>query len=516
MFEKKYARAHLPCPCGSSSDAYAEYADGGGFCFSCSKYYKGESSNLNELKKDYPAGESKYVGYRGISESTMRFYDIKTKFINNVPVEQAYPYPCSPKGMKIRSLLEKGFYSLGNMTKPGLFGKDKFDPGSRDSITITEGELDAASVYEMLMGRTAAVSVTNAGMAARDLYEDREYVNSFDKIYLCFDNDEAGQKALRSVVGLFDFNKVYIVKLHRYKDANEYLQNQEANNFEKAWKNARRYSPDNIISTFAEIRAALEGHNESQLGTYPFKTLNEKTYGLHEGEVIVVKARRGVGKTELLRAIEYHLLKTTSHNIGLIHLEEDNGTTIKALAGYQLGLPAVLPDSGISLEDVFSGYTNLVDGDESRVHLYNSFELEDENAFIDNIRFMVAGAGCRFIVFDHITWLATGGDDQDERKKLDRISQRLKLLAKELRFCLIMVSHINQQGGTRGSMNIENVANTIIFLDRQEKHQDEEERKKTFVTLEKVRLGGSTGPSGTLIMNNNFRLEEVDNFKMAA
>ena len=88
--------------------------------------------------------------------------------------------------------------------------------------------------------------------------------------------------------------------------------------------------------------------------------------------------------------------------------------------------------------------------------------------------------------------MATGLQDEDERKKLDRISQKLKLLAKELRFALVMISHVNDDGKTRGSRNITKVANSVIHLDR----AVSEGSTGTQITVEKARLGGRTGPGG--------------------
>src|SRR5690606_30114060 len=103
----------------------------------------------------------------------------------------------------------------------------------------------------------------------------------------------------------------------------------------------------------------------------------------------VVKAQEGVGKTEFFRALEHHALKTTKHPIGIIHLEEDNATTIKAIAGYELGVPAVLPDCGLSREDILEGYKKAVSDDEGRVHIHSSFSVEDEEAFYGSVRFLV-------------------------------------------------------------------------------------------------------------------------------
>jgi twinkle protein len=444
----------------------------------------------------------KFYPHRGLSEGTLRFYDIQTKFRDGEPIETGFPY--RPGAFKVRGFNEKTFTSIGDMKTPGLFGKNRFDPGSKESITICEGEYDAPSIFQVTGGNTAGVSVRSSSQAFKDCSTDRDYINSFKRIIICFDNDEQGQKAARQVSSLFDFNKVYHVKFNKHKDANDYLQNSEGPDLYTAWKGARRYSPDNIISQFGQIEDTLNEVKEDKIGEYPFKSLNQHLYGIHKGEIIVIKAgswapgksSSGVGKTEMFRAIEHHFLKTTKVKVGIIHLEEDNATTIKAIAGYELGQPAVLPDSGLSASDIFEGYKKAVGNDDTRVHIYSSFELEDETIFLDNLRFLGTAAGCSVFFLDHITWLGTGLEQEDERRKLDRLSQKLKLLAKELRIAIVMISHTNDEGRTRGSRNIENVANTIIHLTRDKDSPDPVVRNTVHISVEKARLGGRAGPAG--------------------
>ena len=258
-----------------------------------------------------------------------------------------------------------------------------------------------------------------------------------------------------------------------------------------------------------EFAGALKKAKEDIIGTYPFDGLQSKLYGLARGEVAVFKGDEGIGKTEIFRAMEHHLLRTTKSNIGIIHLEEDNGTTLRSLAGYELGVNAVVPNATVSESDILSAIDKL-GGNSGRISIHSSFDIEDENAIIDNVRFLVSAAGCDFIFLDHISWLATGQDDEDERKKLDRISQRLKLLAKELRFWLGEISHVNDAGKTRGSRNITKVANTVIHLSRDLTNADENIRSTTYYTIEKARMGGNTGPAGQVIYDKaTGRLREV-------
>ena len=487
----------LPCPCGKSSDAYAINSEGDGHCFSCGEhFFNSEKDVITTLTGDDITKD--FYPNRGLSKNTLEYYNVVTKFKDGVPKQTGYSYPNG--AVKIRNLESKSksdrFFAEGPMSDATLFGMNKFDKNSRDSITITEGEVDALSISQVTGSTTAAVSVRSASSAKQDCIREYDYVNSFKKIILCFDNDDAGTTAMKQVSSLFDFKKVYICKLVKHKDANAYLVAEEDTELFKAWRGAKRYTPDNIISSFNEIEKSLEESKENLIATYPFKGLNDNLWGLFRGEVVVLKGASGIGKTEIFRAMEHHILKTTNSPIGLLHLEEDNGTTVKAIATYELQQPVIIPDSIISNVEVLNAYKRAVNGDDSRIYIHSSFDVENEEEFIDNIRFLVSACGCEVIFFDHITWLATGGNNDDERKKLDRISQKLKLLAKELRFCLVMISHTNDDGKTRGSRNIVNVANTIIHMHRDTTAESLTERKRTYLTIEKARLGGRTGPIG--------------------
>ncbi len=499
-----WVKTQQPCPCGKSSDAYAIDDKGKGFCFSGSC-----GGKLFVNSKEEEIDNSKYtMGFypqRGLTKATLEKYGIQTKFYEDTPLETAFFYPNG--SIKIRNFLEKKFRTKGDMSTPQLFGSNVFDKGSKRVITITEGEFDAPSVYQMIGGETAAVSVRSSSSAKKDCTALYEYINSFEKIIINFDNDQPGQDAAKKVASLFDYKKVFNLALEKGKDANDYLQKGLTKEYYDAWRGVKRYTPDNLLSTMSEFKKALSETREEKLIEYPFEIMQKKLHGIHRGEVIVIKAPEGVGKTEVFRAIENQVLKTSKHVMGLIHLEEDNGTTLRGMAGYFSESPVLHPDMPASNEEVIKILESITgQEDNPRFILHSSFDVEDEDAFIDNMRFMVAACGASLIFLDHISWLATGSEDktEDERKRLDRISQRMKLLAKELGFALIMISHVNDDGKTRGSRNITKVANTVISLDRDKTSEDELERLKTKFLIEKARLiGAKEGPAGYAIYDED-------------
>lgn len=500
-------RAHLPCPCGKSSDAYSIFDDGHGFCFSCSKVYDVDPGGIsgsvdpittNSVPIIEDSGSYTYepISWRSVSRDTMQSFGCLAKINKDgEPVELGFPYDNG--SWKIRRLDKKSFYSKGDMSNATLFGKTKFSAGSARAITITEGELDALSVAEMLGTGYPVVSVRSASSAGADCSANREYLNSFEKIYLCLDNDDPGRKATEDIARLFDFNKIYHVKLTRFKDANEYLTNGESKTFKNMWWNARRFLPEGVISTQAEFDSIIENARMKEGTPWPFQQLQSMTYGIRTGESVLLTAMEGIGKTEIVRAVEYHLLKTTEDNIGVIHLEESKARLLQGLAGYELKTPVHLPESQVSDEEVKRAIASITKRDD-RLHLYSHFGSSDPDVILDVIRFLVTSCRCKYILLDHITMVVSGLSDEDERKVLDYISTRLAMMVEELDFALIFVSHVNDEGRTRGSRNISKIADLWVHLDRDQNALTERERNTTHLTIRKNRFAGRTGPAGRL------------------
>ena len=507
MIDNKAIKTHQPCKTCGSSDGLAEYDDHS-YCFVCKTY-------IPFFKEQMITNDNytiQHLSWRNVDKETFKFYGCSFKVDNSgIPHSVSYPYVSSTgePATKERRIDVKQFYSTGAMNDSSLFGMDRFSAGSARAITVTEGELDALSVYQMLGSRYPAVSVRGSSSARRDCERARDYLNSFERIYLCFDSDEPGQKALKEVASLFDVNKVVHVKLDRYKDANEYLVNNAAEEFKRIWWNSKPYMPKGIINDYDGIEAILKEEGGQAVASYPFSTLQSMTYGLRLGEVILFLAQEKVGKTEVMRAVEYHLLKSTDYNIGIIHLEEEEKRSVQGLIGYELGVPAHLPDSGLSVEDMLKAYQSLTKRD-GRVHYYSHFGSDDPNVILDIIRYLVSVCNCKFIFLDHITMLVTGFEDEDERKKLDFISTRLAMMTRELDFTLFMVSHVNDDGKTRGSRNISKVADLIVSLERDIEAASYDERNKTHITVRGNRYAGLSGPAGTLMFDpSKFTLSEL-------
>lgn len=472
-----------------SSDNLAVYDDGHSYCYSCQYFQPSDKEPEEQFTYEY-------LPRRGITRATYEFYGAKTKIdASGKPVAIGYPY--ANGSYKVRDFSRKRFHSVGEINRAGLYGKDKF-PAGGPVLVITEGEEDAHTIYQCC--RVPAVSVQSASSAERDIVLDYDYCVQFDRVLIAFDDDVAGRSACATCARLFEHDKVRVVKFHPRKDANEWLQLGMGDDLRTLVERAKRYVPETIVNSFSDFRGILQGPKDTGI-PYPWPALNAMTYGIRPGESVLITAPEKVGKTELMHFIEYQLLTETKDAIGAIYLEEPKRRHLQALASIHLGRPVHLPDCDCSDAEVAAAVEAVVQVDE-RLHIYNHFGTSDPDVIIDTIRFLVTARNCRYILLDHLTMVVSGaGGEADERRALDYIATKLEMMVKELNFALILVSHVNDDGKTRGSRYISKVCDIRIDAARDLTSHDPVQRNTTRLTVSLNRFSGLTGPADELVFD---------------
>ncbi len=162
-----------------SEDNLGIFDDGHSYCFSCEYYYNPQGKDPTDIM----GFTYEYLPWRNITKETFKRYSVLTK-INGEgkPISVGFRYPNGD--LKIRPLAKKEFFWIkGGSNEPsGLFGQDKFTPGTYKYVTITEGEVDALSLHQVL--GSPVVSVQSSVTALRDCTNSRSWLNSFERIYL--------------------------------------------------------------------------------------------------------------------------------------------------------------------------------------------------------------------------------------------------------------------------------------------------------------------------------------------
>lgn len=489
MSNAQALQTHLPCEDCGSSDALALYDDHT-YCYSCETFkwnddYKQQDKNVYKMETNL-----QHKPFRGLSEETVKFFGVTVSSDNNTHHYPYYDANNNIVGTKVRNVINKNFFSQGDIKDAGLFGQNLFRNTGK-YITICEGEVDAMSAYQMLGSKWSVVSIKNGGQSAvRDVKKNFEYLDSFDNVVICFDNDEVGRTASEKVAQLFSPRKAKIVPLVE-KDANDYLQKNKIKDFVNAWWNAKNYVPDGILASSSLISSLAET-DETQSISYPWSGLNRITDGMREGEMVVVTAETGVGKTSFLREICHYLLKNTKERIGTLFLEETPKISSVGLASMEADIPAHKFKTVLEPKDR-EQYGKQILADD-RIYFYDSFGSMDIDNLLAKIRYYAKGLDCRFIILDHISIVVSDGrNGADERKILDEIATKLKTLTIELGICLLAVVHVNRQGQIRGTAGIEQLANMVVGLKRDRLAEDDIERNTTDVVVWKNRWTGETG-----------------------
>lgn len=514
----------LPCPCGSSSDAYAINAQGWGKCFSCDRNFppNNERTEVEQTEKVRALAlpvEIAPLMKRGIDENVCRKFGYGYVEYKGRRV-QAAPYHDKDGKLVAQKLRypDKSMVVLGKM--PGtLFGQHLFKPGRR--LVITEGEIDAMSVYQVVSTRAPwpVVSIPNgASGAEKAIRKNIDFIESFDEVVLCFDNDDPGREAVEKCAPLITPGKCFVARLPM-KDANEMLQAGKIKDLYHAVWDAKPWRPDAIVNgndLWAEVN--------KQIPTgipYPWARLNDVTYGQHDRTIVTWTAGSGIGKSAFVREIAYALAMHQDRPIGYIALEESVGRSAKGFVGVHLNKPIHLPGTEVDPAELRKAFDETLGT--GKFWLYDHFgSLEDDRLF-SQIRWL-ASQGCHTIVLDHLTIVLSGLDVDDERKAIDQTMTRLRQLVEQTGIQLHLVSHLRRPQGRghedgakpslaelRGSHGIVQLSDFVIGLQRNQSSADASERNTTTIWVLKNRLSGDTGV-GTVVRysKETGRLTEID------
>ena len=530
--------SHKPCPyedCGST-DAFSYNLDSGaGKCHSCErKYPNSRGSKFDWAENEYPTwkGHKEMVkpnttlqpvptevltpvdrACRGVTVETMKKYKCKT-FVNSSDEEIKHEYVYPSGGVKSRFLKEKSF-AAKNLKSDELFGMDLFNAGTAKTVTVTEGELDAMSAYQMLNNNpkflNPVVSLPSATPSHRLWKNVKDWLSSFEKIVVSIEDDDQGNAVADKIAKMFP-NRVYRVPHSKYKDANEFLQAGKGSEFRSAWFNARKYVPDNIYNTtedFLGLYTKSENHVFVETGISDF---DEMCMGLMQGHFTLFKAQTGIGKTEFMRYLEHHILKNHPDiKIATWHMEETKLRSLLGLVSYDLEdnvtRKDLIEDKGLD-EKVRGSIYNITK--DERLYQFFMNDEDDPLEILSHIRYLSAACGVNYVFFEPIQDIAanSGGDESKEQFLAD-LAVRLSKLAAELGVGIVTIGHTNDDGQVKYCRMIEQRASVVVDLQRDKMAEDVDERNTTRLLVTKNRPVGPTGYAGQMKFDpETFTLKE--------
>jgi len=453
---------------------------------------------------------------RSIARETAEKYGVKTVYDSAGQIAQhIYPLYINNEltANKIRYVRDKKFSYDVSPQGVGLFGQQLFKEGGK-YLTITEGECDAMAAYELLGSKWAVVSIIKgAAGAVRDIKENLEYVESFDNVVLCFDKDKQGMEAAKKVASILKPGKAKIVTLpNGYKDANDMLVKGKYKEFTSAWWDAKVFTPGGIIRVSEKKDQFLDRPRKESI-PYPWEGLNQKLYGLRQGELVTLTGGTGLGKSSVTRELEHWLIKNTEDNVGIIALEEDWRRTVDGVLSIEADARLYVDQERDKFDEetLMDMFDKVFEDD--RVFIHAHFGTNEIDDIFAKLRYLIVGCDCKWVVVDHLHMLVSALGEGDERRAIDNIMTRLRSLVEETNAGLILVSHLRRVDGNkghengievslshlRGSNSIGQLSDCVIALERNQQSDDPDEARTTRLRILKSRYTGDVGVATHLL-----------------
>lgn len=236
-----------------------------------------------------------------------------------------------------------------------------------------------------------------------------------------------------------------------------------------------------------------------------FIDLDEKLSGLHGSELILIAARPAMGKTAFALNIAQYAAMKGGVPTAIFSLE---------MSKEQLATRLIAMDSMVDSQSIRTG--QIMDGDWDKL-IDSTHRVGSTPMFIDDtpgITVSELRSKCRklkqtenlgLIVIDYLQLMNGSGKKESRQQEISEISRSLKKLARELDVPVIALSQLNRAADAREdhkpvmsdlreSGAIEQDADVIMFIYRDDYYNKESEKPGIAEIIVAKQRNGSTGP----------------------
>jgi len=278
---------------------------------------------------------------------------------------------------------------------------------------------------------------------------------------------------------------------------------------DKKLMDLNNYSDPNEVATvqdtLSDVFSQMDAEEDPAIKTCLFD-LDKKTTGLHNGEMTVIAARPGMGKTALMLSI--------SRNIA-----DEKGVLIFSLEmpKTQLVQRLLCMESEVDIQKIRAG--NLAAEEKNKINtaaanINNSYIYLDDSAYVTPAKIRAQAKklvrnnsiSCCFV--DYMQLMESDTKSETTNNKIEKISRDLKIIAKDLNIPVVALSQLSRAGENRNSKTpvlsdlrnsgaIEQDADVVLFPYRPKYATGEETNESDKIIIAKQR----NGPPGTAKVN---------------
>lgn len=357
-----------------------------------------------------------------------------------------------------------------------------------------------------------------------------EYLTSLASGVYTVSNVEAyvniveGKSVLRKLIQVS--NEIIKSGYDDKEDIEIILDNAESKIFEILQKKNTKGSlhiKDILVDSFTKLEELYNNKNSITGVPTGFLELDKKTSGLQKGNLIFIAARPGMGKSSLALNIAQNAAIKNKIPVAIFSLE----MTKEELTNRILCAEAMVDSSKIK---------NGTIEEEDWLKLANSLgPISESPIYIDdtsNLSVMDIRARCRklkmehdigLIIIDYLQ-LMEGKKSDNRQQEIAEISRSLKILAKELNLPIIALSQLSRApeqradhrpilSDLRESGSIEQDADIVMFIYRDDIYNPESEKKNIAELIIAKQRSGSTGSMELLWLGEYTKFVNLDNYR---
>ena len=522
----------------TSSDGMAVYQkeiDGekilDAYCFVCQNYFKHDQLEEVGVKiKDGRKKVSEVVDFseiqkidfrgwkeRGIGQPVSAKYGVHTEIINDFDVAARY-YPSTVDGEIVgfkKRIVPKDFAGIGSTKATNqLFGQSVFEAGQKYLVIVT-GEEDALAFSQALYSKrdgaeywTPCVSVTcGDGSIVKQFKANFEYINSFEKVILAFDNDESAQKHVEEAARILAPGKAFIAKFPQgVKDASDMVKAGRSAELKQIFWKAVPFSRVDVLH-LSQMWEDFESEDNNVKIPFPssWSHLNEMMNGgMEKGEITIIGALTSIGKSSIINNVVFHLIENTRFKVGAMYLEGTKREVVRDLLSL---------DAGMNLRTI---NRDLVDINSLKHRFFENLAKKDQFVYVDHqgsistteifdkLNYLAKAENCDVIIIDPVQ---AGVNSSDNGAIIEFMDTLLKF-AKETDTCVVAVSHMRKPSEDNphavteyqlmGSSSLNQIAFNTILISRDKMNECPIKKSATKLQLVKCRRTGNTGEAGWL------------------
>jgi len=254
-----------------------------------------------------------------------------------------------------------------------------------------------------------------------------------------------------------------------------------------------------------------------------FSDMDSLTGGLQKSDLIILAARPSMGKTSLALGMAYGAAVSHGHTVGIFSLEMSADQLVQRLLSMETGVDS----HRLRLGQIDDGEWDRISRAFGRLAEAKIFIDDQAGAGVMDVRSkarrLQAEHGLDLVVVDYLQ-LMSGRRSENRVQEISEISRGLKGLARELNVPVIALSQLSRAVESRAdhrpmlsdlreSGSIEQDADIVMFIYREDKYDEESEKKGIAEIIVAKHRNGPVGSVNLRFFDRTARFADLELYR---